>query len=331
MRSLRGSVRDSIVWEPRNTHRAGRKAGQRIAPAAKESRAILPIEMTRADDVQHPTVGVVTVTYDSGATAVNAVRSLFEAAHPPDDVVIVDNASRDDSYLSGLAGVDPRVRVLRQQTNLGFCVGNNIGRRALRPHPFVLFLNPDAFVSTDFLDRAIELLKGDPRIAAMNPKLLNADPVTCTPTGRLDSVGVFQTAYGRWYDRGRGEPDDGRYDGPVADVPALCGAALFCRQAALDQVAPGGAVFDERFFMYKEDIDLSLRLARLGWRLVLDPSVTVLHVRGWNPDRRAMPSWARRRSLVNEWRIWRKGLQPAHRLSTLAYLGGKSVLVALGR
>ena len=95
-------------------------------------------------------------------------------------------------------------------------------------------------------------------------------------------------------------------------------------------VAPTGAVFDERFFMYKEDIDLSLRLARAGWRLVMDPSVTILHVRG-TADRRAMPFWVRRRSLVNEWRIWLKGPQPARRLPSFAYLAGKTVLVVIGR
>jgi N-acetylglucosaminyl-diphospho-decaprenol L-rhamnosyltransferase len=284
----------------------------------------------RAEGASVPTVAVVMVTYNSDASAGRAVRGLFSGTRPPQEVVIVDNASRSNVYLEEIAALDPRVRVLRQRTNLGFCAGNNIGLRALGAHTYVLFLNPDAFVAAEFLARAVDLLEGDPDIGAMNPKLLTADPITFAATGRLDAVGIFQMSYGRWFDRGRGEQDGGQYDGPAAAVPALCGAALFCRQSALAQVAPGGAVFDERFFMYKEDIDLSLRLARAGWRLVVDPSLAVLHVRG-TFDRMAMPFWVRRRSLVNEWRIWLKGLQPAHRVPSFAYLAGKTLLVVIGR
>lgn len=272
------------------------------------------------------------VTYNSDATALHAVRSLFTADRPPDRVVVVDSGSRRDAYLTEIEGLDPRIQVVRQRTNVGFCAGNNLGLQALPRCRYVLFLNPDAFVSREFLDKAVHLCESDPRIGAMNPKLLSADPVSLAPTRRLDSVGVSQTRYGRWFDRGRGELDDGRFDGPVAEVPALCGAALLCRASALTAVASDGAVFDERFFMYKEDIDLSLRLARAGWKLVVDPSLTVLHVRGWKPNRREMPSWARRRSLANEWRIWRKGLAlPAGRLRTFGYLTAKSLLVAIGR
>jgi GT2 family glycosyltransferase len=274
---------------------------------------------------------VVIVTYNSGATVVRTVRSLFAGSRPPDEVVVVDNASRDDAPLDELEPIDRRVRLAAQPSNLGFCAGNNVGYRLMAAHPFVLFLNPDAFVSPAFIERALVAFERDVRMGALGPKLLTVDARTLTPTGNIDSTGIFQTSYGRWFDRGRGQADDGRYDGAAVDVPALCGAALFCRRAALAEVAPDGAVFDESFFMYKEDIDLSLRLTRAGWRVVFDPALTVQHVRGSTADRRSMPSWARRRSLTNEWRIWRKGYHPASRLPTLGYLAGKSVLVLLGR
>ena len=271
------------------------------------------------------------VTHNSGTTARSTVRSLFAGTVPPAEVVVVDNASEDPSFLGDLETIDPRVRTAPQRSNLGFCAGNNVGYRMLAAPSLVLFLNPDAFVSPGFIEGALEEFERDPRIGVLGPKLLTADPRTLKATGGIDSAGIFQTSYGRWFDRGRGETDDGRYDTQAAEVPALCGAAMFCRRSALEQVAPDGDVFDESFFMYKEDIDLSLRLARAGWRVVFDPTLTVLHVRGWKADRRTMPSWARRRSLSNEWRIWRKGFQPASRLPTLGYLAGKSVLVLLGR
>jgi GT2 family glycosyltransferase len=290
-------------------------------------------EMSGENPEEHePTVGVVIVTHNSASTIGRCLADLFAGELAPDQVIIVDSGSSDATYLDDVARADPRVEVIRRASNVGFCVGNNIGVAGLGHHRYVLFLNPDAFVSNGFIRSAVDLCERDPRLGALGPKLMGADPVTFASTGRIDSTGVFQTGYGRWFDRGRGEFDVGTYDHGEASVPALCGAALFCRSAALADVAPAGAVFDERFFMYKEDIDLSLRISRAGWRIVVDQSLVVLHVRGWTADRRGMPFWARRRSLANEWRIWRKGLAlPAGRLRTFGYLTAKSVMVALGR
>jgi GT2 family glycosyltransferase len=214
--------------------------------------------------------------------------------------------------------------------NLGFCAANNLGGRLLPPTDYVLFLNPDAVVGPGFVSRAVAVLEAHPRAAALNPKLVQIDADTLEPTGRIDCAGVFQTWYGRSYDRGQGEIDDGRYDGPPEDVPALCAAAMLCRRAALDSVAPDGRVFDEAFFMYKEDVDLSYRLHAAGWDLLHVPELVVGHVRGAHAvaadplARRRL----RRRSLSNDWRVWRKGLMPAHRRAAmLGYLLAKTIRV----
>ncbi|MGH9243229.1 MAG: glycosyltransferase family 2 protein [Acidimicrobiales bacterium] len=279
-----------------------------------------------------PSVGVVIVTYNNDRTLLRSLEALLGGSRPPDEVVVVDNASSDGRPLEAAERLDELIRVVREPSNLGFCATNNVGYQALGEHPHVLFLNPDAFVTATFLADAIGRLEREPTIGAVGPKLSGFDVTSSAPTGRIDSTGIYQTAYGRYYDRGRGEVDRGQYDGPPADVPALCAAAMLCRRAALDDVAPpDGAVFDESFFMYKEDIDLSLRLRRHGWRLVVDPSLVVYHCRGSSGDRRTMPAWARRRSVGNEWRIWRKGLLPwRRRVPTLGYLVVKSILVRAG-
>jgi GT2 family glycosyltransferase len=87
---------------------------------------------------------------------------------------------------------------------------------------------------------------------------------------------------------------------------------LFCRRSALESVAADGEVFDESFFMYKEDVDLSLRLRRAGWRLMYSPQVTAGHVRGTSArlQSRVRRRAVRRRSVANEWRLLRKGNVP---------------------
>lgn len=282
---------------------------------------------------QGASVGVVIVTYDSGPIVEAVVDAVLGGSLAPASVVLVDNASTDRAAVDRAGAGDPRVQVLRQEANLGFCAANNIGIRALGDIPFVLLLNPDAVVTESFLAAAVGVLVAEPAIGALGPKLLKLDEATMQPTGRIDSAGIFLTRYGRIFDRGQGEIDTGQYDadGPV-DVPALCAAAMLCRRAALETVSDAGAVFDEAFFMYKEDVDLSLRLRAAGWRVVLDTGTVVHHRRGNDQiDRSSTPPWVRRRSVANEWRIWRKGIVPSRvRVPMLGYLALKSVAVRLG-
>jgi GT2 family glycosyltransferase len=99
-----------------------------------------------------------------------------------------------------------------------------------------------------------------------------------------------------------------------------------CRTAALDAVVENDHVFDEAFFMYKEDVDLSSRLLAAGRRVVFDSDLVVHHCRGLQRERRARPAWVRRQSLDNDWRLWRKHSVPARvRVPMLGYLLLKSL------
>lgn len=277
-------------------------------------------------------VSALVVSHDSEAVLHRAIAALHAGSRRPDAVVVVDNDSRDRSYLDRLESAYPSLRVLRLEENTRFCVGNNTGLALVDPTHDLLLLNPDAFVSATFLEEAVAALGREPAIGAIGPKLLGARRSDGEPTGLVDSAGIFQTPAGRFYDRGQGAPDDGRFDEADLDAVALCAAAMLVRREALDSVTRDRPLFDPRFVMYKEDLDLSFRLRRAGWRTVYDGSLVVLHCRGWNPDRRAAPAWARRRSLVNEWRLWRRGWTPERgRLAALPYLVAKTVVVAVGR
>jgi GT2 family glycosyltransferase len=97
---------------------------------------------------------------------------------------------------------------------------------------------------------------------------------------------------------------------PVEDLPAACGALMFCRTQALEEVALAkNQVFDQRFFMYKEDIDLSLRLRGRGWRVARRPDLLCHHGRGWQ-GRPKMSYRSRYLSARNELLLcWRNGLK----------------------
>ena len=278
-------------------------------------------------------LAVVIVTYDPEPVLEAVVDALLREPDPPKHIVIVDNASTVTTTLERVEQHHPDVRVLRQGRNLGYCAANNIGCRAVPDASYVLFLNPDAIVTPGFLAGAVRELDARPDVAAVGPKLLQLDTSTLQPTGRIDSTGLAQAWWGRIFDRGQGEIDTGQYDGPPEEVPALCGAALVARRAALEHVAPDGEVFDERFFMFKEDVDLSYRLTAAGWRLLFLSSLVAHHARGnLQIDRASIAPWVRRRSLANEWRLWRKPtLPPRTRVPMLAYLLAKTIAVGAGR
>ena len=275
-------------------------------------------------------VGVVIVTHNSEKVVRRCVEALTAGELVPTKIVVVDNASRQPEYVDELARDFAEVEALILAENVGFCAGNNRGVERLDPNLHVSLINPDAFVSAEFLIDAVHALETGQRVGAVGPKLLGADPATGQPTGLIDSAGIGQTRWGRYYDRGQGQPDRGQYDVP-GQPAALCAAAVMLHRDAVRALTHDRRLFDERFFMYKEDLDLSFRLRRAGWRTVYEPSLTVLHCRGWQ-DRKSMPIWARRRSLVNEWRLWRRGWTPERsRWAALPYLLAKTVAVALGR
>lgn len=242
------------------------------------------------------------VAHNSEKHIRKAVHNLLNATVTPDRIVVVDSGSNDITYLTQFQG-EPRVRVVLEDGDVGFCRGNNIGWQHIdQDSDYVLFINPDAFVTENFLSDAISFMEENDNVGALTPPLLGYDIDTDKPTGRYDSTGIFRTWYGHWYDRDQGQPTTKHFDS-VEALPAICGALMFCRKKALDQVLINDQVFDESFYMYKEDVDLSQRLTKKGWMLALLPNLTVYHCRGWATNRKLMPRKFRLASARNDLRV----------------------------
>ena len=206
-----------------------------------------------------PALAVVVVCHDSAGE----IGATLDGARPRscgagDEVVVVDNASRD-----GTAGVvraaAPRATVVESAENLGFAGGCHAGVRASRA-PLVLLLNPDAAPAPGCLDALRACAAERPEWGAWQALVTMADGELVNTAGNV----VHYLGFGWAGDLGR----------PVADVDprprevGFCsGAALVVRREAWDAV--GG--FDERYFMYGEDLDLSLRLRLAGWGVGIAP------------------------------------------------------------
>src|SRR6266536_1150628 len=223
-------------------------------------------------------VAVVLVTYESAGDLPACIASLPQAAAPHEpEVLVVDNASRDDS-----AGVARSLgaKVIENQRNLGYARAVNRGAEETAA-PWLLVANPDTRLEPGSLARLLATAAADPRIACIGPRLLNLDG-SDYPTGRrfpsLLTGGLHALLGPVW----PGNPATRRYHLTDLDrtrparVDWVSGACMLLRRSAFDAV--GG--FDTSYFMYFEDMDLCLRLARAGWRIVLEPRATVEHVVG---------------------------------------------------
>ncbi len=178
-------------------------------------------------------------------------------------LIVVDNASSDDTRaVAAEAGFD----VVPQDVNRGLAVAINLGAR--RTHgPVFALLNPDVrLAGPDDLPR-LEGHLSDPAVGAVAPALV-------LPSGELqDSARRVPTPADLVIRRFTGrQPDAVRDTGPV-DVEWAVAACLIVRRTAFEQI--GG--FDERYFLYFEDVDFGVRLGSAGYRIRYDPTVSVFH------------------------------------------------------
>ena len=222
-------------------------------------------------------------------------RQFGPAAAPATlEVIVVDNASTDPT-VEYLPRTFPWVRFEACSENLGFTRGNNRGY-ALSRGSFVYFLNPDTELdhdrtpARDSLWALYSAIVAIPRVGMVGPQLHYADGQPQESVRRFPThlTGFFESTWlGRWW---RGNPWDRRLhmaDWPVPyrrDVDWLVGAAMLCRREALEEVRTAEGPFDERFFMYSEEVDLCRRLKLEDWRVVYVPESLVTHFEGKSSD-----------------------------------------------
>lgn len=211
-------------------------------------------------------VSVVVVTLERLELLLAAVESLARQTYPSIEIIVVDNGSVATSRISQeVQKRYPAVICLRNETNLGFAGGNNVGIRKATGD-YIALLNNDAVADSDWVEQMVAVMEGDESIGAVASVVRDGHA-----PDRLDSFGVGVALDGMSRQLCHGDPLP--LDGPPRDVLAFSGCACLIRRSALDQVG----LLDERFFAYCEDTDLSLRLLHAGWRIVATPRAKITH------------------------------------------------------
>ncbi|NLD44501.1 MAG: glycosyltransferase family 2 protein [Chloroflexi bacterium] len=193
------------------------------------------------------------------------LTSLARQTLADHEVVVVDNASTDGSA-EAVAAEFPAVRVLRQERNLGFAGGCNAGIRAARGEVIVL-LNNDIEAEPDWLAELLAALDRHPRAGAAASRMMSwADREVLNAAGDLYRASGLPDSRGVWQ----------RYGPPWNEEAPVFGASGGAVAYRREMLAETG-LFDERFFMYCEDVDLAWRGQLLGWGAVYAPRAVVYH------------------------------------------------------
>ncbi len=211
-------------------------------------------------------VSVILVNYKGAEHTIACLQAFADVDWPTDQIefVVVDNASGDGSA-ERIRAEAPNAKVIESPTNTGFAGGCNLGVSHARGE-YVAFINNDARPHRDWVKAAIEVLDRDRAVACVASKVLDWEGK------KVDYVDGSLTWYGMGYKREVERLDSPDYNHPK-DVLFGTGAAMFVRTAIFKAV--GG--FDERFFMFYEDVDFGWRLNLLGHRVRYVPSSIAYH------------------------------------------------------
>ena len=182
-------------------------------------------------------------------------------------IIVVDNGSTDKS-IDILQSYGDQLVVLRNKKNYGFAGGVNVGIRYAinKGFEYICLLNNDAIADTEWASRLITVAEKNMQLGIVTSRILSSNGKT------IDSTGDFYTVWGLPFPRGRGEPSKEKYLASEEVFAGSGGASLY-RVSMLKEIG----LFDEDFFAYYEDVDISFRARIYGWKVWYSADSIVYH------------------------------------------------------
>ncbi|MFO0704371.1 MAG: glycosyltransferase family 2 protein [Candidatus Andersenbacteria bacterium] len=222
-------------------------------------------------------ISTVIVNYKTPELLRECLRSLAQHAPQARDIIVVDNASKDET-IALLAREFPQVRRIASRTNAGFAKAVNWGITNAR-EPYILILNPDVIVSAGSVQRLYQELETAPDIALIAPKLQYPDGSLQYSCCRFQTP-TYIVAHRSWL----GSTSFGQrlinhvrmvdYDHKTPrDVDWVIGGCMLVRRSAIEEVG----LMDERYWLYIEDMDWCRAFWQAGWRVRYDPRAVMTH------------------------------------------------------
>ncbi len=227
-------------------------------------------------------LSIIIVNYNVKYFLRQCLQSIYKTNFTQElEVIVVDNDSKDGS-IEMIKNDFSEVQLIANQENVGFSKANNQGI-ALATQAYTLILNPDTILQEDTLERCYALMEEDSSIGAVGVRMVDGSgnylpeskrgfPTPLSALFKMSGLAkIFPSSkILNHYYLGHLNPD------VVNEVDVLTGAFMFCKTALLKEI--GG--FDEDYFMYGEDIELSFQIKQSGHKLIYLPDTQIIHFKG---------------------------------------------------
>ncbi|ODV54802.1 MULTISPECIES: glycosyltransferase family 2 protein [Lysinibacillus] len=237
-------------------------------------------------------IAVQIVTYNSADYIADCLNSVILQSYPVEKIIVIDNDSND--CIKDVVSHYSNVYFVQNSINSGFVGGHNQGLNYAETD-YVLVLNPDVILDKYYIEHIIKFMQLNEKVGAATGKLYRD-----LDSYIIDSTGINIKKSRRAVDRGSGEVDQGQYDDMI-NVFGVSGAAAVYKREMIDMISEDGRFFDESFFAYKEDVDVSWRARLAGWEICFVPKAIAQHERGWkdNKSRKDISLKTRKHSYIN--------------------------------
>jgi len=220
--------------------------------------------MGKAVGADTSSVTILVLNFNGKTHLKKCLDSLLTTNYPHFNIVVIDNGSTDRST-EFLKSNYPSVKVIRHHQNYGYALGYNLVIDKIE-NEYIVLLNNDILVKPDWLKELMTHIKNED-VAAVAPKMKFLHEKT-----RINSTGGSCDIYGVGLNRGNGEVDMEQYD-LIQEVFYGNGGALLIKKRVWREIGP----FDERYFMYGEDLDWCWRARLKGYKIIYVPHAEVYH------------------------------------------------------
>jgi GT2 family glycosyltransferase len=228
-----------------------------------------------------PLVTIIIVNYNTPDLTIDCIKSIAKETKIPYEIILVDNASTDDSKTRFKTLSTRNLTFISSQTNLGFAKGNNLAKKEAKGE-YVLFLNSDTIIKDRAIDRCLEYIQKNPKTGALTCRLIlpngsdDPDTIRSFPTpwvalthfSHLDRLFPASKLFSQYW---LGYSDRSE----IQNVDVIQGAFFLSPKKLLDKVN----WFDEIYFLDGEDIDLCYKIKNLGYEIIYYPEATTVHIK----------------------------------------------------
>ena len=245
-----------------------------------------------------PDLSFCIVSYQTCDLLRECLNSLLASSHEMSfEVIVVDNHSADGT-IEMLRTEFPDVKLIEEESNLGYTRPMNRALRAARAKKYLIQLNPDTIILPETFTSLAQFMDANPKVGICTPKILSRDGSLQKQCRR--SAARPWDAFAYFFRLARLFPHSRRFNGylmgylgedEISPVEAVSGSCMFIRKEVISQIG----YLDEKFFAYQEDSDFCFRARQAGWQIYYVPLGKVIHYGGLGGSQREL-----RRSII-EW------------------------------